>query len=789
MGRPEDDQPNGAAAVTLGSWSGSHWLRPAADPIAASGPIPVVEQDDPGPGVNLLHYWSLVVKFRWLLLTAAVLGLAAGAAATMLTTPIYRATATVQIDTEPAKITAVQSQRETDAWTSSDTFYPTQYELLKSRALAQRVVANENLATDAKFMNQWAKKGQETTPKAASAKDRAALTDRAVGLISSRLQIEPVRLSRVVRITYESPDPQIASRIANAVASNYITWNLERRYNASAEARRFLETRLEQTRENLEDSQRRGNDYAQRNQLITIEGAAAVGPDGKSDSLVSTGESLVAADLASVNQQLAAATAARIQAEQRWRQASSTSDLALPEIISNPTFQTLKASRDSAWSEYQQNLRVYKPDWPAMVDARKKVEALDNQIAVQASALRSALQTELEVARRNEGQFQAEVNKRKGELLASQSKRVEQSFINTDINTSRSLYDAMLSSYKEIGIAAGVADNNISFVDKALTPGHAFQPNPRRNLIQFGLLGVALGALVAFLLDRFDLTMKVPVDLEQELRLALLGTVPVSPKDLSVRKGLDDPKSILSEAYYSVRSALQFSTEDGAPASLLVTSTRPGEGKSTSSLAIASGFARLGLRVLLVDGDMRDPSLHRVLSRDNGVGLSNLLASGSEMSPAFQPTSYANLTFLAAGPPPPNPAELLAGRKLRAFLAFAREHFDMVVVDGPPVMGLADAPQIAGVTAGTVMIVEAGRTNREVTRAAIRRLRMSNARILGGILTKFDLKKAGYSYGHANGYGYGYGYGYGLEYGTKPRPKAQGLLAFAPWLGAARRKA
>lgn len=712
-------------------------------------------------GFSLLYYVNLAVKHRWLLICAVVLGLATGVAATLLTTPVYRASATIQIDEEPAKVVAVESQRPTQN-TGADKFYQTQYELLKSRALAQRVVAREGLANNPRFMGQWRKSAAAKAP-ARTAAERAARTAMAASLVSEQLQIEPVRLSRIVRISYESPDRAMAASIANAVAANYITWNLERRYEASSAARRFLQERLEQTRQTLEEAQRRGNDYAQANQLITVEGA---GDDG---GKIATGESLLASELALVNGQLATATAARIQAEQRWRQAAVTPDSALPDVQANPAIQSLRAARDAAWSDYQQNLRVFKPDWPAMVDARKKIEGLDAQIAAQAASIRSGMLTELNLARKNEIQFENEVAERKQQLLVAQGKRVEQSFINTDINTSRSLYDGMLASFKEIGLAGGIADNNVSIVDRAETPDEAIKPRMRTNIVQFGLAGLILGALIAFLLERFDLSIKTPKEVEEELRLPVLSAIPKASADVPAHLALQDPRSALSEAYYSVRTALQFSTENGAPTSLVVSSSGPSEGKTTTSLALAIGFARLNRRVLLVDADMRKPSMHKLLGCDNGKGLSNLLAGGPEVAAAVQATGHKNLVFLACGPLPPNPAELLGGNAMRRFLAFATSRFDVVVIDGPPVMGLADAPLLASVTGGVVFVVAAGETKRDMAKVALRRLRLGQARMLGAVVTKFDARKAGY------GHGYGYGYGYG-DTTPKPRP---GLLAGA----------
>jgi succinoglycan biosynthesis transport protein ExoP len=717
-----------------------------------------------GSSFSLLHYVNLAVKHRWLLLSALVLGLAAGVVVTLLTTPVYRASATIQIDEEPAKVVAVESQRPTQTGSAADKFYQTQYELLKSQALAQRVVTREGLANNARFLNQWRKVPGALAP-ARTSEERTERAAAATGLVSDQLQIEPVRLSRIVKISYESPDPAMAAGIANAVAANYISWNLERRYEASSAARRFLQERLEQTRQTLEEAQRRGNEYAQKNQLITVEGA---GDDG---DRLATGESLLAGELALVNSQLAAATAARIQAEQRLRQASVTPDTALPEVLGNPAVQQLKASRDAAWADYQQNLRVFKPDYPAMVDARKKIETLDGQIAARAGSIRQSMRTELELSRKNEGQFQAEAAQRKQMLLAAQGKRVEQSFINTDINTSRSLYDGMLASYKEIGLAGGISDNNVSIVDKADVPREAVKPEITTNLLQFGLGGLLLGALVAFLLDRFDLSVKAPREVEEELRLPVLSAIPRATADVPAHLALQDPRSAVSEAYYSVRTALQFSTENGAPRTLLVSSSGPSEGKTTTSLALAIGFSRLNRRVLLIDADLRAPSLHKLLGCDNGKGLSNVLAGGPETAPSLQVTGHKDLMFLACGPLPPNPAELLGGGNMRRFLAAAQSRFDLVVIDGPPVMGLADAPLLASVTGGVVFVVAAGETKRDVAKVALRRLRLGNTRLLGAVVTKFDMRKAGY----------GDGYGYSYAYGATAAPKRPGLAGALAW--------
>jgi capsular exopolysaccharide synthesis family protein len=222
---------------------------------------------------------------------------------------------------------------------------------------------------------------------------------------------------------------------------------------------------------------------------------------------------------------------------------------------------------------------------------------------------------------------------------------------------------------------------------------------------------------------------------------------------------LRDLRSPFSEAYRSVRTALQFSTDSGVPKVLLVTSASAAEGKSTTAWSLARNFAQLGKRVLLIDGDLRNPSLHRLAEVRSEIGLSNLLAGAANINEAIQDTDDPRLKIVLAGPLPPNPAELLAGSKLISLLTVAAESFDQVIIDGPPVLGIADAPILANATAGTLLVVEAGKTRIQTAQMAVKRLTLARARIIGAVLSK---------YAQSHGYGYGYGYG-AYTYGTSPQ--------------------
>ena len=280
-------------------------------------------------------------------------------------------------------------------------------------------------------------------------------------------------------------------------------------------------------------------------------------------------------------------------------------------------------------------------------------------------------------------------------------------------------------------------------------------------MIAFGL-GLFGAAAVAGVREVLDDTFKAAEDIEDVLRIPVLGLAPAVAQAKAQRTVFEevttDFTSAISEAYRSLRTALQFSTEEGVPKTLLVTSARPGEGKSTAAACLAVNFAQLGMRVLLIDGDLRNPSMHLVLGVENNAGLTNYLAGANEASELVKPSGTEGLTLLTSGPRPPNPAELLAGPRFPTLLTTAAESFDIIIVDGPPIMGLADSPIIASVASGTLLVIEAGGTRRAIVQDALKRLNFARARVLGGLLNKFDAHKAGHTYGYG-GYAYGYGKG------------------------------
>jgi capsular exopolysaccharide synthesis family protein len=287
-------------------------------------------------------------------------------------------------------------------------------------------------------------------------------------------------------------------------------------------------------------------------------------------------------------------------------------------------------------------------------------------------------------------------------------------------------------------------------VDGAL-PGYRFEPDIRRRTAIGLLLGLLLSFGLAFLLEKLDETIKTPEDIERHLHLPVIGIVPKIADEV-IESAATDPRSSFSEAYRSLRTGLQYATESGAPRVLLITSALAGEGKTTTAVMLARKFAQLGIKVLLIDADLRRPSLHTRLNLDNESGLSDYLSGQAGASSIFRPTTEANLTVVTSGGTPPNPAELLSAARFRSLLTEAVQTYDQVIIDGPPLLGLADAPIIANAADGTLIAIEAGNARIGVLRGALKRLFAVRARIAGALLVKYDPRAAG------EGYGYGYGY-------------------------------
>lgn len=731
-------------------------MLPAADggAMPTASPRPLFGQDGDGL-IDLRRLWHIVLKRWWILAGALALALVLGVVVTLLSTPIYRASATIQIDREAAQVVDVEGVLPAENMYSAQEFYQTQYGLLKSRSLAERVVTALRLAQDPLFIEENRRSPANARPSPEQAGDSATERNRkAVNQLLDNLRVSPTINSRLVTISYDSADPALAQAVVNSITETFIATNLERRFEASSYARRFLEERIEQLRARLEQSERELVAYASNQQIINIPSASATSEGG-----ANRGRSLIASSLEALNASLAEARTARIGAEERWRAAQASTGLGLSEVLSSPTIQALRKQRAELTANRQELLERFQPEYPSVQQLQAQITELDRQLAAEAGDVRRSLQGEYASAAAAERSIQGEIDTLKAQALDLDQRSIRYNILQRELDTNRTLYDGLLQRYREIGIAGGVGTNNVSVVDRADLPVNPVAPRPLINLALAGLLGLLLGAAIIFVLEFLDESLRVPADIEAKLALPLLGSVPLLPSSAALAQAERDPRSGFSEAYHSVRSALQFARAGGMVRTLLVTSSQPAEGKSTSSVAIARAFARMGMSVLLVDGDLRNPSLHKMLGGNNRLGFSSALA-GSDVDALLQPTEQEHLTLLTSGPRPPSPADLLSSQALPDVLSALADRFDLVIVDGPPIMGLADATLLGHAVEGVLFISGAGIVRRGTALRAIDRLRGAGADILGGVLERFDSKQANLG-------GYGYEYTYAYDYGME----------------------
>jgi len=682
------------------------------------------------PQLDVATLLKIVREWRWLILAAAVLGLAGAIIVTMLTTPLYRSWVTLEVN--PPKFEVLGSDKDVqDQSVQSWDFIATQVGLLQSRAVAERTAQDLNLASNAEVAGSGGPLDQRLKS--------------ATSVVAGGLEVTPPREGTLIRYSYTSANPQLSAAIANGIAESFINAGLQRRFESSAYARQFLERQIARTRTDLEQSEQQLAQYAQAQGIITLGG----GGTGGGGSSPEAGNSLQGESLAALNTALAEATAKRVAAEGAYRASLASG----PTADVNTSTLGLRQARASLEAEYSEKRTLMKPDHPEMISLRSRIDALGEQIAregSQVSAGRSnSLAQEFRGAAAAERALESRVGSLKGQVLNLRGRTVRYAILQRDVDTNRSLYDALLQRYKEIGVAGGVGSSPVSIVDRAEVPGGPYKPNMPLNLV-FGLgLGLLAGVGAAVSLELLRDTIRTRDDLRNKLGLACLGQIPKRVSKGDFVEDLQDPSSAVSEAYSATAAALRFTTEHGAPRAVMITSTAPAEGKSSSALALAQNFARRGYSVLLIDADLRKPSFR---AADEEMGLTKLLTNDEPVLSHTAPTQFENLSLLPCGPLPPNPADLLSTSRFGLILEEALAHYQMVVIDSPPVLGLADAPLIAHACHNVLFVVESGRTRTRNAAEALNRLEGSGAHLLGGLLTKSA--ETGGNYGYYN-YRYG----------------------------------
>ncbi|MCF6199915.1 MAG: polysaccharide biosynthesis tyrosine autokinase, partial [Hyphomicrobiaceae bacterium] len=654
-----------------------------------------------------------------------------------------------------------------DGQTSSDgsiaarNFLETQYRVIRSRAMAERVVVKLGLAKNGEFAELRSQSMTRSIKKFIVSKEKGTESAKeqqqhAAAIVKKNVAVKPVGLSALVDISFTDRSPELAQRIADTYVASVIASNIDKRFQANSYAKTFLEDKIGQLKLRLEESRKAQIEFAQKEKIVEV---------NKSASIAQT-------NLAAANTALGVLISQRIKKEQSWQQVQAAKGINLSQFLANSVIDGLRGARNKLATEYREKRKIFKPGYPDMVQISDKIKEVDRQIATEVSAIKQSLKADYESALSQENKMQDRIKVLRAAVLDFQKRSIRYNMLKREVETNRSLYEGLLDRYKKVDIAAGVSSNNIFVVDKASYPYTPSSPKLKLTLLMSLALGLFAGFGVAFVIDHMDDTIKSPDDLQEITGLTTLGIIPVVAEGADFEEAFHDPLSAVSEAYRTLATSLQLSTENGLPKTLTITSAEAAEGKSSTSIAVARHFASMGLKVLLIDADLRKASLHQKLGLSNGIGLSTYLTGSCTPPEAMQPAQaiQTNLVFMASGPLPPNAADLLSSSRFHSLMTTSLEVFDFIMIDGPPVLGLADAQLLSNVTEATLFVVSAGNAPKSRVLGALQRLRMGRAKVIGTVMTKFGSKKSGY--------GYGYGYGYGgdqLSYGQS-QPTDQDAL-------------
>jgi len=716
--------------------------------------------------IDLHKYWRTIIRRRWILIPFFLATVAVTTVHTLRQTKIYDSVCTIIIDLQAPRVFdkgEVQEVVETGTggyWFSRE-YYETQYRVILSRAVAQRVVDRLQLAQNARFL------GVEDVSSTADREAAMKAADPAKILIG-HLRVEPVKESRVARLRYEDPDPQFAAQVANTVAEAYIAESLAVRTSTTANASDWLEQQMVDLEGKLTRSAQALFEFKKAHDIV-----AASWEDR---------QTMVSQRLTTINDALTRARVrmAELQAKndgiEAIGKAIETGEgevESLPTIAASRAIQDLKVRYLDARSECS-DLRV------KYLDDHPKLEACGKKLALTRQGLKDEMRLALGTVKKEyqetvttQKNLQRLLNETKADAFGlNQYEREYQELKRAHDNNQR-LYDMVLKRLKDTDMASLLQVSNVRVLDRAQPSFIPVRPNVGRNLVLAAIFGVLGGIALAFLVEYLDRTITSQQQVEEKLGLTFLGIVPSierskdgAAQDLFVHAL---PKSAAAECLRAVRTNLLFMSPDKPLRTILVTSSGPQEGKTTTATSLAVTMANSGNRVLLVDADMRRPRIHRIFGLQGQVGgLSSLILGEASLEATIRPSGIENLWVLPCGPIPPNPAELLHTAAFKRLVEEMAAGFDRVIIDSPPVGVVADSVVMATLVDGTLVVLKAGKTDLQLASQAVKQLRDVNGPIFGAVLNDLDLadqKYGQYSYY----YQYGYYYGDGKGHGSKPQ--------------------
>ncbi|MBI5100267.1 MAG: polysaccharide biosynthesis tyrosine autokinase [Nitrospirae bacterium] len=710
--------------------------------------------------IHLRDYLRVIFKRRHTVFAFFAVVLVVVLIGTFSTTPIFMASTKVLI--EKAESRAIMMNYSYGGYDPE--FYATQYQLIKSSSVARRVVDMlglvkttgdpQNLGAGGvsflqKFFGAFSEFRSmvfrtEGLDALRDKDDPEARADAIAKTISSGIIVSPVKNSKIVDITYMSPNPALAQQIANTVAKAYIEQLLEFNMSSAKYTLEWMTKKAEEERANVEKSEKYLQNFQKSQNFVTLENKVAIIPQ----------------KIAELNTRLISAESRKREMETLYNKvkevSSNISDAENINVIaSDPTLQSIRQQIIKSEQDISELSQKLGQKHPSLLRAKEDLASLKTKRDQEIRRVIESVKNDYELAKSNVASFSRLLAEAKGEALNLNEKAMEYGIISREVETNRQLYDALVKRVKEQSITDQIQTVNVLIVEKAELPSSPVKPKKAMNVLLGLLLGLFGGVGMAFFVEYLDQTVKSPDDVEAKVGTPVLGLIPLVKTGASRIETIvmQEPKSMIAENYRAVRTALLLSSAENPPKRILVTSAGPEEGKTSTSVNLATTIAQSGYSVLLIDADLRKPRINKVFGISNAKGLSTYLAGASDLD-VICSTNVPNLSLLTSGPVPPNPSELLGSKLMVELLNSLGERFDMIICDSPPLLSVADSLILGNILDATIIVTRAGKTTYDSVRKAVRTLGDLKVHILGIVINALDVKKSDYYYYRYQNYYY-----------------------------------
>lgn len=704
--------------------------------------------------IHLTDYLRVLHKRRWSAAAVFLVVFGLTLVQTFTATPFYQARIQLLIDSQTPNVVNFEEVLQQAQRTNE--YYQTQYRLLESRQLARRTLDAAQLWKHPVLTGErrpggvslnpvtWAGRGLAAVRALFSGQEEEAIDPsetvaqaRIIDRFLAGLSITPVRNSQLVDVGFESFDPELAATAVNALGKAYIEQNLEHRFVAGREATEFLDRRMAEQRQALEQSELALQKYREQTDSVSLEDR----------------QNIVVQRLEDLNAAVTRARTDRIQKQAVYEQVRAVQDDraaldTVPAVLANDFIQRLKGELADMQRQYAQMSEKLAEKHPDMTKLQTAIRAADIKLQAEIAKVVQGLHNDYQAAVSQEQAMAAALNRQESEALRLNRQSIQYGALQRDATSNQQIFEGLLQRSKETGIASELRATSIRIVDEAEVPRRPSRPRKATNLMLGLFGGLLLGVGVAFFFEYVDDRIKAPHEIKAHLGLPFLGMVPAIDIGSLTAPPLvsNSAPRHFSEAFRTIRTNVLFASASAGSKSIVVTSTAPGEGKSLVSANLAMSLAMAGQRVVLIDADMRRPRVHTMLEVAQEPGLSNVLVGGCAVSEALRAAEASNLWVMAAGKHPPNPAELLGSVRFKDLLASLSRHFDWIILDSPPALVVTDASIISHVTTGALFVVGTEMTGRGAAKAALDQLDSAKAKYIGAILNKVDLKRNPYYY-------------------------------------------